>query len=127
VRFADVASTSLSAEEMPWLAVPYEDRKTKEALDRRLKIAGPFCTYLLLVSDRPSRCVRVHLFPDLTTLVLLWSNGTVITNEGRMNVGLDAAVSCIVWGSSHLILSDSMLGRCACVNRARSSRGCRCR
>jgi nucleoredoxin len=61
----DESSFSEYYEEMPWLALPFSDRDLKAALSKKFKVSG------------------------IPMLVLLNADGSVITTEGRAEIGAD--------------------------------------
>jgi nucleoredoxin len=79
-------------DEMPWLAIPFDDRKRKEALSAHFEVDG------------------------IPTLVILDPQGNVVTANGRMAVGADPEGSEFPWvpkpcneltGASGSSLNDS--------------------
>jgi nucleoredoxin len=69
----DEASFKEYYNEMPWLALPYEDRDRKNALSKKFKVSG------------------------IPTLVIVDENGETITTDGRSAIGEDAEGENFPW------------------------------
>jgi len=73
--------------EMPWLALPFEDRARKEKLSKKFQVKG------------------------IPTLVLLKSNGDLITLDGRSAVSGDPTGTNFPWAPVEFSLGESFLGK----------------
>ncbi|KAL7536697.1 hypothetical protein ACHAXR_007345 [Thalassiosira sp. AJA248-18] len=70
---------------MPWLALPFHNQDKKEELSARYKVSG------------------------IPTLVILDSDGELITDNGRMAVSNESCIEDFPWISSNSIFFDSCL------------------
>jgi nucleoredoxin len=69
----DEASFKEFFKEMPWLAIPFEDRGRKEALSKRFKVGG------------------------IPTIIILDADGKVITKDGRAAISSDCTGEDFPW------------------------------
>jgi nucleoredoxin len=81
--------------DMPWLALPFEDRDLKASLSKQFKVSG------------------------IPMLVLLNPDGTVITTEGRSEIGEDAEGANFPWKPKPVseLIGDKFVGKSGEVGR----------